>query len=46
MENPFSNLPTDTAMTTICNTIETNIKQLLGEKEIPKPLVPETFYIL
>lgn len=46
MENPFSNLPTDTAMTTICNTIEINIKQLLGEKEIPKPPVPETFYIL
>ncbi len=46
MENPFSNLPTDTAMTTICNTIEINLKQLIKEKAIPEPLTSDTFYIL
>ena len=46
MENPFSNLPTDTAMNAICNTIEINIKQLLAEKDVPKPLTSETFYIM
>lgn len=46
MENPFSNLPTDTAMDAICRTIEINIKQLLDEKNVPPPLVSETFYIL
>ncbi|MCZ4224815.1 bestrophin family protein [Pedobacter rhodius] len=46
MENPFSNLPTDTAMTTICTTIETNIKQLLNEDAIPSVAEQETFYIL
>ena len=46
MENPFSNLPTDTAMNAICNTIEINIKQLIGESEVPQPLTSDTFYIL
>ncbi|PTS92280.1 hypothetical protein DBR11_27250 [Pedobacter sp. HMWF019] len=46
MENPFSNLPTDTAMNAICNTIEINIKQLLSEDDVPEPLTSETFYIL
>ena len=46
LQDPFMNRPTDTAMTTIARTIEINIKQLLGEKEVPKPLEPETFYSL
>lgn len=46
MENPFGNLPTDTAMNAICNTIEINIKQLLAENKVPKPLTSETFYIM
>ncbi|TDO24547.1 bestrophin family protein [Pedobacter duraquae] len=46
LENPFSNLPTDTAMTTISRTIEINIKQLLNEQDIPQPLSQESFYIL
>lgn len=46
LQDPFSNRPTDTAMTTIARTIEINIKQLLGEKEIPKPLEPQKFYSL
>jgi putative membrane protein len=33
-------------MTAIARTIEINIKQLLKETEIPKPLQPEKFYQL
>jgi len=46
LQDPFMNQPTDTAMTTISRTIEINIKQLLGEKEIPEPIKPEKFYAL
>ncbi|MES2794647.1 MAG: bestrophin family ion channel [Bacteroidota bacterium] len=46
LQDPFSNRPTDTAMTTIATTIEINIKQLLAEKEVPKPLEPQNFYSL
>lgn len=46
MENPFSNLPTDTAMTAICNTIEINLKQLIQQEDVPAPATSETFYIL
>ena len=46
MQDPFENRPTDTAMTAITRTIEINIKQLLKETEIPKPLQPEKFYQL
>ncbi|MCE3294489.1 MAG: hypothetical protein K0R65_203 [Crocinitomicaceae bacterium] len=46
LQDPFKNRPTDTAMTTIATTIEINIKQLLGEKEVPEPLPPKNFYSL
>jgi putative membrane protein len=46
LQDPFNNLPTDTAMTTIATTIEINIKQLLGEAEVPEPLQPISFYSL
>lgn len=46
LQDPFSNLPTDTAMTTIATNIEINIKQLLGETNVPEPLKPESFYSL
>lgn len=46
MQDPFENRPTDTAITAIARTIEINIKQLLKETEIPKPLQPEKFYQL
>ncbi len=31
MQDPFENIPTDTPMTTICNTIEKNINEMIGE---------------
>jgi ion channel-forming bestrophin family protein len=46
LQDPFENKPTDTPMTTIATTIEINIKQLLKEGEIPKPIKPTDFYSL
>lgn len=46
MQDPFENRPTDTSVTAIARTIETNIKQLLEEKELPAPLAPERFYVM
>jgi putative membrane protein len=46
MQDPFSNKPTDTAVTAIARTIEINIRQLLQEQQIPEPLKPEKFYLL
>lgn len=45
MQDPFRNRPTDTPVTAIARTIEINIKQLLKETEVPKPLQPENFYL-
>ena len=37
-EDPFENKITDVALTSICNTIERNLKELLGETDLPKKL--------
>lgn len=46
LQDPFRNRPSDTSVTAIARTIEINIKQLLGEKEVPKPIQPQGFYIM
>lgn len=46
LQDPFSDRPTDTAMTAIATTIEINIKQLLNEEDVPKPLANNGFYLL
>lgn len=46
MQYPFENKPTDIAMTTIANTIETNIRQLLKETNLPVKEQQDKFYIL
>ncbi len=46
MQDPFSNKPSDTAMTSIAQTIEVNIKQLLNEKDIPTPKQSDGYYLL
>ncbi len=46
LQDPFNNRPTDTAVTTIARGIEINVRQLLGEKEIPTPVPPQSFYSL
>ncbi len=46
LQDPFSNLPTDTPVTSIAKTIEGNIKELLGEEKIPAPEVPTSYYVM
>jgi putative membrane protein len=46
LQDPFSNKPTDTAMTAIASTIEINLKQLIREAEIPDPVQADDFYLL
>ena len=46
MQDPFENRPTDCAITAIATTIEINLKQLLGETDVPDPQQPEVFYLL
>ncbi len=45
MQDPFENRPTDTAVTAIATTIEINLRQLLGEFEVPNPQQPDDFYL-
>jgi ion channel-forming bestrophin family protein len=40
IENPFENTFNDTPMSSICRTIENNLRQMLGEKDLPKPIEP------
>jgi ion channel-forming bestrophin family protein len=37
-EDPFENRPQDTPMSALCRTIEINLREQLGEKELPPPL--------
>ena len=46
LQDPFENRPTDTAMTSIARNIEINIRQLLGEAEVPEPIEAESFYLM
>jgi putative membrane protein len=46
LQDPFSNRPTDTAMTAIARTIEINLLQLIGAESVPQPLAPERHYLL
>jgi len=40
IKNPFENQPNDTPMTALCRTIEIDLRQQLGEEDLPKPLEP------
>ncbi len=46
IQDPFENKPMDIPMTSISMTIEINIKELLEDKNIPKPIASDNFYIL
>ncbi len=45
MQDPFSNLPTDTSVTAIARKIEINLKQLINDTDVPAPLQDNGFYI-
>ena len=40
LETPFENLPHDLPLTAITRTIEINLRQMIGEKDVPEPLAP------
>lgn len=40
LEKPFENLPHDISLTAISRTIEIDLKQTIGEQELPEPLAP------
>ena len=40
LEDPFENLPNDVPLTAISRTIEIDLKQMIGEREIPDPATP------
>jgi putative membrane protein len=46
LQDPFRNRPSDTPVTTIARNIEINIKQLLGEQDVPAPIAADGFYAL
>lgn len=46
LQDPFSNKPTDTAMTAIATNIEINLRQLIGEQDVPSPQPPKEFYLM
>jgi putative membrane protein len=46
LQDPFSNKPTDTPVTSIANVIEINLKQLIGETDIPGLRTDGKFYVL
>lgn len=45
-ENPFEGLRYDIPMLSVCRTIETDLLQMLGEKEIPKSIQPKNGVLL
>jgi ion channel-forming bestrophin family protein len=45
-ENPFENKISDIPMTSMCNTIERDLKEMIGETDLPKKLEAENGYIL
>jgi len=46
LQDPFSNKPTDTAMTAIASTIEINLRQLIRDNELPLTQQPKGFYLM
>lgn len=46
IQDPFENLPTDTAMTNIARAIEINIKETLNDNNFPEPIESNGFYIM
>lgn len=45
-EDPFENKITDVPLNALCNTIERDLKEMLGEKELPVKLVPENGFLM
>lgn len=46
MEDPFENTPMDTPMTSLSITIEINLKQMIGDKNLPEVEKTSTYYVM
>ena len=46
MQDPFENKPTDTPVTSLAQTIERNVMEMMGEVLTPKAGAPETYFIM
>lgn len=46
MQDPFENTPMDTPMTRLATTIEINILDTIGSKELPVIEKPDTYYVM
>ena len=46
MQDPFENTPMDTPMTSLSNTIEINLKQMTGDRNLPVVENPNTYYVM
>ena len=46
LQNPFDNRPTDTPVTSISRNIEINLRQMIGETNLPEKIKAESFYIM
>jgi putative membrane protein len=44
-ENPFENLVTDVPLTSICNKIERDLLEMLGNENLPQKLEAENGYL-
>jgi putative membrane protein len=44
MQDPFENTPVDTPMTSLAQTIEINILEMIGEKDIPMKPQNDSYY--
>lgn len=45
-ENPFENLAFDTPMTALTRTIEIDLKEMLGETDLPEPVVAKEGFVI
>ena len=45
LEDPFENKNTDIPLSAICNTIERDLKAMLGEDDLPPKIIPELGYL-
>lgn len=46
LQDPFTSSPTDTPVTAIARAIDINLRELLGEADVPAPLPAEAFYLM
>lgn len=46
LQDPFENAPTDTPVTSLATTIEINIKEMIGNKDVPVQESLKSFYIM